>query len=909
MASYTKPPVGLSYSFLRVLVGFAFRSPWKLIAIAVISCILSIAYAATCLEFATDRAALVDQNEKFRVLAKQFQQEFPNNEDLIVVIDGGAASQREKFSDELAARLKPKTEIYTDIFQKVELPFLRHQALLYLDVDDLQKLLDSLRKAQGMVSALSTQQGVGQLLAQTTKDLEQTLPVLNGILGQLIKSLETRGRYKYESPWQRAFFEPEGKTSDETDLLREAGRTAFYNTLAGGRIHLLLARPGEDSSRAIADLRQEVKRLKPAYPELDIGITGELVLDEDEMQSSISDSTRATVWSMVLISLMFGISVHRPWRPAMALFAMALSVGWTLGFTTLAVGHLNLLTVTFATMLIGLGADFGIHFIYGYEEERARGLEPHEAMLATMSHAGVENLTGAVTTAIAFWAICFTDFRGVAELGLIAGTGVLLSFLAMASVVPAMIFVQESWMSSSGQEPRPGWAWVLGAVENGLMAHPRYVLTLCLCFTLWCAIHARDVKFDYNLLHLQSPALQSVQTEMKLLSGDEHGVLFAVSLADNLDEAEKKSEKFSALKSVARVESVIPLVPKNYSEKAPLLQEIAQLMEGVPLPNPEDAANSGTRSGLMKMGDGFLLLESAFREAYPHLIGSPDPGVRHDAKEFKQLLHRLFATLEKMGPGPISDGVTTFQYNLYGDLHELLAFLKDQRADRPITLDDLPAPIKRRSIGKTGKILLRIYPRGNPWERDSLGEFVSEIQGVDPNVIGTPVMVFYHTASLKRAFELSGWYALGAIALILLIHFRNLRNTLLALMPKIVGVIWMLGLMAYYRVDFNPANFMALPLILGIGLIFGVHVVHRLLQNAHEGIFSHSTGPAIALSAATTMAGFGTLMIARHQGIASLGFLMTAGVGANLITSVIMLPAFMRVISPPKPPVLEPLPE
>ncbi|MBT9584727.1 MMPL family transporter [bacterium] len=908
--SSSKAGGGLSYTFLKILVGFAYRAPRKLILLAILSCVLCIVYAARNLEFATDRAALVDQNEKFGALSRKFQKEFPNNEDLIVVIDGGNSSQRERFSDELASRLKEHGDPFKDIFQKVELPFLRHQALLYLETEDLQKLLDSLRKAQGMVSALSSEQGVGQLLAQTTKDLEQTLPVLNGILSQLIKSLQTRGRYEYESPWQRAFFEGDGQNVEEADLLREAGRIAFYNTLADGRIHLLMARPTPDAvSQAIATVRKEVKRLKPAYPELEIGITGELVLDEDEMQSSITDSTKATLWSLVLVILMFGISFHRPARPAMALFALAISVGWTIGYATLAIGHLNLLTVTFATMLIGLGADFGIHFIYGYEEERARGLAPYEAMLATMDHAGVENATGAVTTAIAFWAICFTDFRGVAELGLIAGAGVLLSFLAMASVLPAMIFLQESKPQMSGQEPRPSWAGLLAIIEDNLLAYPRYVLALCLCFTLWCGIHAREVKFDFNLLHLQSPILQSVQTEMKLLSADEHGVLFAVSLADNLEMAEKKSKQFSDLKSVARVESVIPLVPKNYPEKAPLLQEIAQLMENVPLPNPEDAANSGTRSGLMKMGDGFMLLESAFREAYPRLIESPDPKVRQDAKEFKILLNRLFATLEKMGPGPISDGVTTFQFNLYGDLRSLLQFLKDQRADRPITLTDLPVPIKLRSIGQTGKILLRIYPKGNPWERDSLGAFVKDIQNVDPDVIGTPVMVYYHTAALKRAFELSGWYALSAIAVILLLHFRNLKNTLLALMPKVVGVVWMLGLMAYYRVDFNPANFMALPLILGIGLIFGVHVVHRLLDNPHEGIFNHSTGPAIALSAGTTMAGFGTLMIAHHQGIASLGFLMTAGVGANLVTSLLLLPAFMRVISKPQPPVLDILPE
>ena len=171
-----------------------------------------------------------------------------------------------------------------------------------------------------------------------------------------------------------------------------------------------------------------------------------------------------------------------------------------------------------------------------------------------------------------------------------------------------------------------------------------------------------------------------------------------------------------------------------------------------------------------------------------------------------------------------------------------------------------------------------------------------------PNWISGALIVGFFPAAFAAGLDLTTvgvhlGVALAAIALILLIHFRNLKNTLLALMPKVVGVIWMLGLMAYFHVQFNPANFMALPLILGIGLIFGVHVVHRLLDDPHEPIFSHSTGPAIALSAGTTIAGFGTLMIAKHQGIASLGFLMTAGVGANVVTSLVLLPAFVRMIS------------
>lgn len=880
------------------LLALAYHAPWATVIVALVTFALCLLLAFNKLEFQSDRAALVDLSPHYQKLSDELKSEFPGYEDTVVVIDGGSTKQRERFCDELAKRLD-KTGLYADIFTRVQLPFLRHQALLYLEPGDLKAMQHSLQEAQGMVGALSGQNGVGELLAETSHDLEKMLPVLNEVLGQLLKSLKTRGRYQYESPWEKAFFsqgEAQKPEDNRAELMQEAGRTGFYNTLADGRIHLLLAKPKDDVSAAIKTLRDEVKRLKPAYPELDTGITGELVLDEDEMVSSIGDSIHATLWSMVLVMLLFWFSFKQRLRPAMALFALTMALGWTLGFTTLALGHLNLLTVTFATMLIGLGVDFGIHFIYGYEEERARKRSPLEAMRLTMEHAGIEGLTGAATTAIAFYAICFTDFRGVAELGLIAGTGVILCFISMATVLPALFFLHERTNPRPIIRPRPRWARWLAVGERVVLAQPFFAVAICALFTIWCALRIPEVTFDYNLLHLQSQSLQSVQTELKLLRSDQ-GLLFAIVLADDLDQAEKLSDKFSQLKTVAKVESIVPLVPKGFAQKNPLLKQIVKLMQSFPLPDA-NGPNTGSAGGLMKMGEGFTLLESTFRAQYPKLLASPNAEVRRNAKQFRMLLDTLFATLEHMGAGPISDSVTVFQQNLFTDLRGLLEFLKDQQADKPITLKDLPKPVAIRSLGAHGKILVRIYPKGNPWERSQLDPFLKEIQSVSPDVFGTPVLVYYHTEALKRAYEVSGWYAFGAICVVLLLHFRNIGSTLLALLPKVVGVIWMLGIMSYCGVQFNPANFMALPLILGIGLIFGVHVVHRLLHSPREGIFSHSTGPAIALSACTTIACFGTLTAARHQGVASLGFLMTVGVGANLVTSVLLLPALMRLRRP-----------
>jgi hopanoid biosynthesis associated RND transporter like protein HpnN len=913
LTSAKNPPDRKPSVVVRVmlwLISQAYHRTFLVLLIAFGMFIWSMLYAAVALEFRTDRSSLVDQKEHMKILDTAFQREFPNNQDVVVLIEGGTTQDRESFVDALSYRLRPRLDLYRDVFGKVDLPFLKTHALQYLPPQELKKIVASLREARPMLSALGSQAGVGAMLASSSHDLSKMLPMLNGILAQLLESLEKRGDFHYHSPWEQAFFSGAGggdaaQSEQAEQLKKSGGKTSFYNTLDGGKQNLLVLRPNGDVPALLDNLYAEISKLRPTYPDLDVGVTGSLVLDLNEMQSSLSDSCRAAVWSFVLIGILFFFSFRNLARPVFALISLAVALGWTLGYTTLAIGHLNLLTVTFATMLIGLGNDFGIHFIFGYEEQRAQGLEPLAAMQETVVHAGTDGFTGAFTTCIAFYAIRMTSFRGIAELGAIAGTGVLLCFLAMVTVLPALIFWQEKHWKLRTDEPRPAWAHWLSSLEERYLAYPRLVVVICALFTIFCLSLFPRVKFDYNLINLQSQTLPSVQTELKLLNGDHQGTLFGVSMTDTPQQAVELAERMKKLPSVSNSESVAPLIPTDYAAKVPYLLQLQKIMAGVPLPNPNGPVGGATGNNLIKMGEGFKLLDSTFKKELPALMASKNPKVRQQAAQFKALLKKLFATLQGMGPGPIADGVDAFQHDLFSDLRGVIDFLKSQRATPSVTFDMLPKSVRLRGIGITGKILVRTYPKYNPWDRQRLGEFLHEIQGVDPDVIGAPVMVYHHTEALRQAYQTSGWYAFGAIVLILLLHFRRVDRALLAVLPKVIGVIWMVGIMGLFHKSFNPANFMALPLILGIGLIFGVHVVHRLLQSPHEGVFSHSTGPAIALSASTTMCGFGTLMMAKHQGIASLGFLMTVGVGASLITSLVLLPAVMRLLVKPQPAVLD----
>lgn len=798
------------YLVLRLLVRLAHRFPIVIVVLCLTFLVASLLLARENLQVVSERAAMLHPENRYRILAEKYEREFAGAEDLVVVVSGGSAEERQDYVDQLLLSLDGNP-LYRDVWARTELDYFRQRALYYLSIQQLKEL---------------TQRQPGQEMARR-------------VVQQVLQALE-QGR-PLELDLRPAEVPETWKPLLTTQRFR-------YNQLTGHPIHLVLIRPSLDFVASLEDLRVQLRRLQPTFPHLSLGVTGKLAVQADELASAQADSKRATTISCILIFFLFSLSFSSITRPLLAFSSLLCGVGWTLGWITLFIGHLNLLTVTFASILVGLGIDFGIHFLLGYEEQRAMGLTSLRAMEHCMRRAGVENCLGAFTAALAFGAICFTDFLAIAELGAITAVGILLCFLAMVTLFPALIFIHDRCFHPKFLRLGPGWASLLDRVETWMTHWPRLVLSLALLFTCWAGWRASEVGFDYNLLHLQDPELNSVQTEVRLMSAG-RGVLAAMSLAPSEKEARIRVREFAKLPSVARVESLLQLLPEEPERKRPLVQKALLRLRGA---QPVD-------------------LKSAFLDERP----------------------RLEKLAELRGPGPLTDAAKEGERQLRDQAQFWRQLLHSQKSE-PAELEDLPPSLRLRGLGRSGLLALRIYPKADLWDHDAMTQFVQEVHSVDPEAGGVPISIYFHTLELKRAFESSGWTALSAITLILLVYFRNLAHTVLALLPKLVGIIWMLAIMNVCGVDFNPVNFVALPMILGIGLIFGVHVVHSMIENPQATLFRQSTGPAVALSGLTTIIGFATLLGANHRGVASFGFVMTVGVAANLITSLFLLPCLMR---------------
>jgi predicted RND superfamily exporter protein len=270
--------------------------------------------------------------------------------------------------------------------------------------------------------------------------------------------------------------------------------------------------------------------------------------------------------------------------------------------------------------------------------------------------------------------------------------------------------------------------------------------------------------------------------------------------------------------------------------------------------------------------------------------------LRKQLASLRETIRDLRKTMLGMDPNVASKQLSAFQQSLFNDVYDTFDTLREQDDSSGMRVQDLPPALRDRFVGKTGKYLLQVNPREDVWQRDKQEAFVKELQSVAPRVTGTPVQLYYYTELLKVSYEQAAWYALIAISIMVLVHFRSLYSVILALLPVAVGSIWMVGLMGALNIPFNPANIMTLPLVIGIGVTNGIHILNRFAEERTPSILSKSTGKAVFVSGLTAISGFGSLLVAKHQGIHSLGELMSVGVATCMIAGLTFLPAILNLI-------------
>lgn len=842
------------------------------------------------LGFNTSRNDLVGHDKKYHQIYLKFLEEFESPEDLVVLVQSENFDKSREFIERLASRIQSETNLFHRTYFKGNLSSLGSKALYFLDDATLEKLDQTLKEFAPFLGQFATATNLPSLFSNINQtfsraisatddenqQLADTLPALDRIVTQAVEATVRPG--SPPSPGVEALF------GDS-----EAAAQSQYISYDDGRLLLLTTQPRSAKLKpVIQSLRRFTEETRLEVSGVNAGITGEPVLEFDEMQQAQSDMIQASLISFILVALVFIFGYHETGRPLKTSLGLMIGLAYTMGYTTLTIGHLNILTITFAPILIGLAIDLGIHLVSRFEEELNAGATKESAIRVSLVETGKGIFSGALTTSGAFFAMAFTDFDGIKEMGIITGGGMLLCLIPMMTILPVLLLKgKQVCIDSKNASKKP----LRHHVEQLWLTHPGKILILTLALTAFSAAMIPNARFDYNLLHLQTDGIASVNLEKKLLSAASKSILYCASVADSAEEAMERKRKFEQLDTVASVDTLADILNRDPNTGNPLRQSIAQTAQSLEW-LPMDTSPIHSKELRMEL----WALTGYLRMALNRVDAEQNPKLFRDISSLIASVQNLREILNNSKKSHAFPQLQKFQSALLADIRDMFSHLATQNTSSQLTQDDLPEALRSRLIGRNGKYLLQVFPNTDIWERPNQEKFVTQLRQIDPDITGTPVQLFEYTSLLVQSYLDAGKYAIIAIIILTLIHFRSIVAVTLALLPVFMGAIWTIAWMVFNNIPFNPANIMTLPLVIGIGVTNAIHILNRYAEEGKIEFLSLSTGKAVIVSGLTTIAGFASLTLAKHQGISSLGMVMSFGVAACMIAALAFLPAALHFL-------------
>jgi len=860
-------------------LGWVGRHAGWIVVGAVLVSALSLVYTARNLGIDSDDASMLSDDLPFRALRSDFHRQFPPLADpILVVVDGDTPGHAQDAAEALARRLRGEPDILS-VFVPGGGPFFQKHGLLYLPPEELEELSDHLTRVQPYLAELSR---------------DGSLRGYVGILGDAVEAADSR-----DEATDLASVLDHLSTAFEAAVAGRPHRVSWTDLILGQE-----SQPDDLRRFLMVEPRVDYDAYQPAGPAIEairhatselgfdapggvrVRMTGYLVLAYEEMELVATQARLAGLASFLLVSAILFLAMRSARLVLSAVATLLVGLILTAGFAAATIGHLNLISIAFAVLFIGLSVDFGIHFCIRYREVSHEGLAHEPAIRDTGYVVGSSLVLCAATTAIGFYAFIPTDYKGVAELGLISGTGMIISLVCNLTLLPALLALGPR-REPVAREPAATHAW-LGATERLRslpVRHPRVVWGVAMLTAVAAAAVLPEVRFDRDPVKLRDPSAESVQVFQELLERGSVSPWSAHVLVDDLEQAAAMAERLEALETVDRALTVHDFVPADQEAKLAILddisfflQPIAQAADRIPPPTVGEQMEAlevfaGRLGELERTGDSERMRAAAGRlrravdafTARARANGSPEAAV---------------ASLEDSVLG-----------TLPGRLHTLFEAI---RADR-VTVADLPDDLMDRMIARDGRVRVEVFPREDLSDGDALEAFVDDVRTVAPNAIGDVVVMLESERAVVRSLRQALATAVLIITVLLLFLWRTLVDALLVMIPLSLAAILTGATAALLDIPFNFADVIVIPLLLGMGVDSGIHLVHRYRTAAptHGNLLQTTTARAVAFSALTTMASFGTLGFSSHPGMASLGQLLTIGIAFVLLCNLILLPALV----------------
>jgi hopanoid biosynthesis associated RND transporter like protein HpnN len=848
--------------WLAAWAGVVLARPGRAAVATLLLGALAAYYAAGHLGVNTDTANMIAATVPWRQHFNEYRAAFPlRDRNLLIVIDAPTAAGADEFAAALLRELRAKPERYRAPLLAGEGEFFERNGLLYLPTPELEKLTDQLAAAQPLIGLLTARfDGAAVLdVARRTlaaEDAGGTAP-LASFYDELARTVAGAG-HAATAPlaWDRLVPAAAPPTTRRIVALQPA--------LDFSRL--------QPAAAAIADIRSIAARLNAELDEpVRVRLTGSVAMEHEELLSVSRGAGFGALATLVMVALVLYAAL-RSWRLlVVSLVTLLVGLALTAAFAALAVGQLNLLSVAFVVLNVGLGSDYVIHVLLRYRELAAAGLATPAALVETMRGVGSSLVLCAVTTAAGFYSFLPTTFSGVSELGLIAGTGVFFGLFVSVTLLPALV----AWWGDARREGAAA-TWIDPRVFEPLTRRPRLVLGATAMVLAAALIALPRVTFDSNPIHLRDPQSESVTTLLELAAAGEAPLLDLAAVAPDRATALGWAERLRELPEVRRVTTADALVPAEQDDKLVLLEDLELLMGDGFAEIERAPADLGAVAGALAALEEASADEPAARALHDALAGLRMRLMTADAATRDAALRRLDEALTA---------------GLPRELMRLAAALRAEAFDR----DDLPAALAARWLASDGRELVEITAAEDVSDNAAARRFIAAARGVVPTATGLPVVYQEASATVVGAFERALLYAFIMVSAIVWLMLRGAKDTLLVLLPIALAAIVTAALTVLIGMPFNYANIIALPLLVGIGVDNGIHVVHRIRAADAERLFDTSTMRAVLASGLTTVASFGNLAFSSHVGTASMGILLALGLAASMAATLIVLPAWLKI--------------
>ncbi len=813
----------------------------------------------------TDSEQLIDAKVGWRVRQAHFDAAFPQQSNLTLVVIDGATPE---LAESAAARLTEKLAADRRHFSHVRRPdggdFFNRNGLLFLPLKDVQDTTRQLIKAQPFLGGLASDPSLRGIMGNLSTALlgvgagEAKLADLDRAMSRFagVFAAAADGRTEFLS-W-RSLITGEPPRPEEIRRFIEVKPQLDFNALEPGR-------QANDTIRADA----RALGLTPEHG-VRVRLTGPVPLSDEEF-ATLTDRAglmAAAMMGGVLLTLWLALKSFKIIFAILVTLFVGLSI--TMGAGLAAVGVFNIISIAFIALFVGLGVDFGIQFSVRYRSERHHNDDLAGALTATGRGVGIPLALAAAATAAGFFSFLPTSYTGVAELGMVAGLGMIVAFLLCITMLPALLML----LNPPGEIEDVGFR-SLAPVDDFMTRHRRNVMRIAAGAGLVSVGLMVFVKFDSNPLDLRSPKVESVSTLLDLMKNPQTSPNTIDVPEPSLTDADFVAKRIQREPLVAQAITLSSFIPEQQTQKLALIADANNLLDATL--NPFDV--------LPPPGDGAD--EAAFRATAEKLRAAAGTAQDQPARDARRLADALEAVARAGTPA-----IARAREALVPGMRTMLGQVSQSLTARPVTIADMPADLRTDWVAPDGTARIQVFPKDTSNDPDALSAFSDQVLRVAPQATGAPISIRESGKTIVGAFTEAGALSFLAIILLLALVLRSVHDMLMTLAPLILSGLLTLASCVVLGLQLNFANVIALPLLLGIGVAFNIYFVVAW-RHGQRCFLASGLARAVIFSAATTASGFGTLWLSVHPGTASMGELLMISLGWVLVTTLFLSPALL----------------